>query len=120
MLAQSSKERETKREALLTQVERTVPTLQASGGKSEELATLAPEAVVALRDAGLFRLKLPAVMGGAEADPVTEMMVLEAIAYHDFSSGWCTMVGATAVASLDRSCRAPKRRLPVERALALQ
>jgi indole-3-acetate monooxygenase len=100
MLAQSSQERETKREALLTQVERIAPTLQASGGKSEELATLAPEAVAALREAGLFRLKLPAVMGGAEADPVTEMMVLEAIAYHDFSSGWCTMVGATAVASL--------------------
>ena len=100
MLAQSSQERKTKREALLTQVERIAPTLQASGGKSEELATLAPEAVAALRDAGLFRLKLPAVMGGAEADPVTEMMVLEAIAYHDFSSGWCTMVGATAVASL--------------------
>jgi indole-3-acetate monooxygenase len=100
MLAQSSKERETKREELLTQVERIAPTLQASGGKSEELATLAPEAVAALRDAGLFRLKLPAVMGGAEADPVTEMMVLEAIAYHDFTSGWCTMVGATAVASL--------------------
>lgn len=100
MLAQSSQERERKREALLTQVERIAPTLQASGGKSEELATLAPEAVAALRDAGLFRLKLPAMMGGAEADPVTEMMVLEAIAYHDFSSGWCTMVGATAVASL--------------------
>jgi indole-3-acetate monooxygenase len=100
MLAQSSKERETKREELLTQVERIASTLQASGGKSEELATLAPEAVAALRDAGLFRLKLPAVMGGAEADPVTEMMVLEAIAYHDFTSGWCTMVGATAVASL--------------------
>jgi indole-3-acetate monooxygenase len=39
-------------------------------------------------------------MGGAEADPVTEMLVLESIAYHDFTSAWCTMVGATAVASL--------------------
>ena len=39
-------------------------------------------------------------MGGAEADPITEMLVLEAIAYHDFTSGWCTMVGATAVGSL--------------------
>ena len=39
-------------------------------------------------------------MGGAEADPVAEMLVLEAIAYHDFTSSWCTMVGATAVGSL--------------------
>jgi indole-3-acetate monooxygenase len=100
MLAQSPKEQESKREDLLAHVERIAPTLQASGAKSEEIATLAPEAVAALRDAGLFRLKLPAVMGGAEADPVTEMLVLEAIAYHDFTSGWCTMVGATAVGSL--------------------
>jgi indole-3-acetate monooxygenase len=88
------------REALLAQVERISPILQSSGAKSEELATLAPEAVTALRDAGLFCLKLPAAVDGAEADPVTEMMVLEAIAYHDFTSGWCTMVGATAIASL--------------------
>ena len=100
MLAQSPKEQESKREALLAHVERIAPILQASGGKSEEIATLAPEAVAALRDAGLFRLKLPEVMGGAEADPVTEMMVLEAIAYNDFTSGWCTMVGATAIGSL--------------------
>lgn len=100
MLAQSPKEHESKREALLAHVERIAPILRASGGKSEEIATLAPEAVAALRDAGLFRLKLPEVMGGAEADPVTEMLVLEAIAYHDFTSGWCTMVGATAVGSL--------------------
>ena len=100
MLAQFPKEQETKREALLARVESIAPTLQASGGKSEELATLAPEAVTALRDAGLFQLKLPAVLGGAEADPVTEMRVLEEIAYHDFTSGWCTMVGATAVGSL--------------------
>jgi indole-3-acetate monooxygenase len=100
MLAKLPKEQETKRNALLAHVERIAPILQASGGKSEEIATLAPETVTALRDAGLFQLKLPAVMGGAEADPVTEMLVLEAIAYHDFTSGWCTMVGATAVASL--------------------
>ena len=100
MLAQFPKERETKREVLLAKVEQVAPILQASGGKSEEIATLAPEAVAALRDAGLFQLKLPAVIGGAEADPVTEMLVLEAIAYHDFTSGWCTMVGATGVASL--------------------
>src|SRR5215831_2363226 len=100
MPAQRQKEQEAKREALLAQVERIAPILQASGGKSEEIATLAPEAVAALRDGGLFQLKLAAVMGGAEADPVTEMLVLEAIAYHDFTSAWCTMVGATAVASL--------------------
>ena len=100
MLATFPRERLAKRQALLAQVERIAPVLRASGTKSEELATLAPEAVTALREAGLFQLKLPAATGGAEADPVTEMMVLEALAYHDFTSAWCTMVGATGVASL--------------------
>jgi len=94
------KEREAKREMLLELVESIGKMLQASGPKSEELTTLAPEAVQALRDTGMFQLKLAAIVGGAEADPVTEMEVLEALSYHDFTSAWCTMVGATAVASL--------------------
>jgi len=48
----------------------------------------------------LFSLKLNTALGGAEVDPLTEMMVFEAIAYHDFTSGWCAMVGATSVASM--------------------
>jgi alkylation response protein AidB-like acyl-CoA dehydrogenase len=94
------KERDAKQKFLLEQVERIGPILQASGAKSEELGTLAPEAVAALRDGGLFRLKLAATAGGAEADPLTEMLVLEGLAYHDLTSGWCTMVGATGIASL--------------------
>jgi alkylation response protein AidB-like acyl-CoA dehydrogenase len=94
------KDRDAKQNFLLEQVERIGPVLQASGGRSEELGTLAPEAVAALRDAGMFRLKLPATAGGAEADPLTEMLVLEGLAYHDLTSGWCTMVGATGIASL--------------------
>ncbi len=89
-----------RRKLLLDCVEAIAPTLRASGPKSEELGTLAPEAVQALRDNGLFRLKLCAELGGAEADPLTEMLVLERIAYHDFTSGWCTMVGATSIAGL--------------------
>src|SRR5215469_9580820 len=94
------KDRMLKRKALLDAVEKIAPVLQASSAKSEELGTLAPDAVAALRNAGIFKLKLCADMGGAEADPVTEMMVLEQLAYNDLTSGWCTMVGATAIASL--------------------
>ena len=64
MLAQSPKEQESKRKDLLARVEGIAQILQASGGKSEEVATLAPEAVAALRGAGLFQLKLPEVVGG--------------------------------------------------------
>jgi indole-3-acetate monooxygenase len=93
-------DRKLKRAALLEAVDKIAPILRASGPNSEELGTLSPDAVAALRGAGIFKLKLCSEMGGAEADPVTEMMVLEQLAYNDFTSGWCTMVGATAVASL--------------------
>jgi len=89
-----------KRKLLLDRVEKIGPILRESGPKSEELGTLAPEAVKALRDSGMFRLKLCAELGGAEADPITEMAVLENLAYHDFTSAWCTMVGATSLAGL--------------------
>jgi indole-3-acetate monooxygenase len=100
MIKDFPKDTVAKRAMLLDGVERISETLRASGPNSEELGTLAPEAVKALREAGMFRLKLAHEMGGAEADPVTEMLVLENLAYHDFTSGWCTMVGATGVASL--------------------
>jgi alkylation response protein AidB-like acyl-CoA dehydrogenase len=89
-----------KRSAILAKIQQIAPILDASGARSEELATLAPEAVTALRDAGMFRIKLSAERGGLEADPVTEILALEALAYHDFTSAWCTMVGTTAISSL--------------------
>ena len=42
------------------------------------------------------RLKLPTVVGGAEADPVTEMLVSRGWLITILPSAWCTMVGATA------------------------
>ena len=99
MIKTFPKERGANRALLLEAVDGIAETLRASGPRSEELGTLAPEAVKALRESGMFRLKLANEMGGAEADPVTEMLVLENLAYHDLSSGWCTMVGATAIAS---------------------
>ena len=101
------KDRAAKRKMLLEGVDSIAETLRTSGPKSEELGTLAPEAVKALRDAGMFRLKLAHEMGGAEADPVTECMVLENLAYHDLTSGWCTMVGATGIASLGTFLKPP-------------
>jgi alkylation response protein AidB-like acyl-CoA dehydrogenase len=100
MITEFPTDRAAKRAMLLDAVGGIGETLRASGPKSEELATLSPDAVAALRDAGIFRMKLVKELGGGEVDPVTEMMVLEELAYHDLTSAWCTMVGATAIASL--------------------
>ena len=90
-------ERHDKRRFLLDAVESVRDVVAASADESERLGTLVPDAVVAIRDAGLFKLKLPLSLGGAEADPVTQIEVIEALAYIDASAGWCVMIGATSI-----------------------
>ena len=53
-----------------------------------------PASVVeALRSAGVFRILAPREVGGAEADPVTFLRLVEAAAYADGSVGWCALIG---------------------------
>jgi hypothetical protein len=59
------KERKANRALLLEAVDGIAATLSESGPRSEELGTLAPAAVKALRESGMFRLKLANEMGGA-------------------------------------------------------
>ncbi len=66
--------------------------------EDEQNCTLSAKTVTALEEAGMFRLKLPAVLGGAEADPATQILVLEELTYANIAAGWCAMVGATAAA----------------------
>jgi len=90
-----SADRADTRRALLEAVERVRATVAAGADEAERLRTLPPTTVAALRDSGLLGLKLPAVLGGAEADPVTQIEVIEALTAVDASAGWCLMVGAT-------------------------
>jgi alkylation response protein AidB-like acyl-CoA dehydrogenase len=87
-------EREEKRRALLRAVGDVRGVLAAGADEAERLRTLPPASVAALRDSGLLALKLPAVLGGAEADPMTQLEVIEAVSYIDGSAGWCLFIGA--------------------------
>ena len=79
-----------KRRALLEAVEGVREILESHAEESESRGTLAHEAVDALDQSGLLRLKLPIVLGGAEADPVTQMDVIEAVTRIHPSAGLCT------------------------------
>ncbi len=72
-------------------------TLEAGTQEGEETATLPRASVDALYKSGLLRLKLPHVLGGAEADLVTQLDVLEAVSEIDPSAGWCLMIGAASL-----------------------
>jgi alkylation response protein AidB-like acyl-CoA dehydrogenase len=84
--------------ALLDAVERVRDVVAVHADEAERIGTLPAATVAALYDSGLLTLKLPAVLAGAEADPTTQIDVIEALSAIDASAGWCLMVGATTVA----------------------
>ena len=88
-----------KRQALLNAVHQTKDAIETHFKESEEQGHLSQATADALLAAGLLGLKLPLELGGAEADPVTQMMVISELANIDTSAAWCTMVSATNVGS---------------------
>ena len=84
---------ETLRSTLLAQVDSVRETLLAGVAASEAGRTLAPESVAALRDAGMFKLKLPRELGGLEPDPMLQVEIIEALSYLDASTGWNVCIG---------------------------
>jgi len=82
------------RAELLAGIERHRGEFEAAGDQAEELRTLPPDAVAALRSLGLFWLKTPAELGGTPLPPVEFCDVIEELAYTDVSTAWASMIGA--------------------------
>lgn len=59
---------------------------------AEAERTLPRDTVDALRSSGLTRFKGPTEVGGFEADPLTQVEVLERVARADGAAGWCLAI----------------------------
>ena len=90
-------DREAKRRVLMDAVENVRDVLEAGAEEGEATGTLPQSSVDALYESGLLRLKMPWVLGGAEADLVTQLDVLEAVCEIEPSAGWCLMIGAASM-----------------------
>jgi indole-3-acetate monooxygenase len=69
-----------------------------AGARSAEIErnrTLPVDLVAELAAAGVFRLWVPADLGGAEATVADGLAVIEELAYHDGATGWCVMIAMT-------------------------
>ncbi len=89
-----------KRKVLLETVDAMREILSAGAEKAEAIATLPKSTIQALYETGLLSLKLPWVLGGAEADLLTQLDVFEAVSYLDTSAGWCLMIGSASLGRL--------------------
>jgi alkylation response protein AidB-like acyl-CoA dehydrogenase len=87
-------------------IARIADVIQASAPANEALGRLVPEVVDRLHEQRLFRVLLPAVYGGEEADPVTWFRTMEAIARRDASTAWC--VGQINGCAMTASAVAPE------------
>lgn len=65
------------------------PLIAAAAEEIERGRELPASVVAALSGKGLFRLLQPRSLGGAELDPMSYVRVVEEIARHDASTGWC-------------------------------
>lgn len=63
--------------------------------QAERERRLSSELVGELAAAGLFRLCVPARVGGLEAPPTTLIDCVQALARGDGAAGWCVAIGAT-------------------------
>ena len=87
-------ERIAERERMLTAARSVADVVEAGAEEAERQRTLPQTTLDALTGAGLFSLMVPQVLGGAEADPITQVEVSEEVARADGSAGWCLMIGA--------------------------
>lgn len=72
--------------------------IQACADRTEDASELAPEAIRALEDSGVFELMAPAALGGMEAHPRDVIEALRKLSYLDGSTGWHCQAAMTGVA----------------------
>jgi alkylation response protein AidB-like acyl-CoA dehydrogenase len=70
------------------------PRLRAAAPEIERAGRLPDEIVKAMQQAGVFGLTMSHSMGGPEADPMTQLEVVEALSVGDGSAGWVAMIGS--------------------------
>ena len=76
------------RKELLAGVESIAPVVAEHTAACEALGRLDEPTIAALRSTRLLGLYAPRELGGVEANPVTVLMVLEALARIDASTSW--------------------------------
>jgi alkylation response protein AidB-like acyl-CoA dehydrogenase len=83
------------RAEVLARADALAPEFRARAAEGETNRTMPADLAAKVKKAGLFRLSLPASLGGWEADPITIFEVIEKLCYADGSAGWTTLIGTS-------------------------
>jgi hypothetical protein len=105
------KEEELIHKELLAEVESIAPVVAEHAGASEALGRLDESAMAALRSTRLLQFATPRELGGLGAnDPVTQLLVFEAMARIDASTSWTWGFSPVQAHWLGRTCRPLRQR----------
>ncbi len=78
---------------------RLAPGIAARAADTEAQRRLPADLAAEIAEAGLFRMAVPARLGGAEASPADIIETLMILGEADAATGWCTMIAATTALS---------------------
>ena len=81
---------------ILELVRKLAPQVAARADETAKLRRLPADLVSDLKDAGAFRMPMPAAWGGPEMSPRAQNEVVEILSSADPSAGWCVMIGSDA------------------------
>jgi len=81
------------RHQLLETIEQLRGLIEEHADSAEQTTRLAQPVVDAFIKHDLFRIAVPASLGGLEVDYLTELLVFEAVAQIDGATGWCVFLG---------------------------
>lgn len=73
------------------------PLVRDAAPKAEAERCLPENVALAMAEAGLYRVATPVAYGGADASPLTQIEVIEAISEADGATGWNLMIGIEAL-----------------------
>jgi alkylation response protein AidB-like acyl-CoA dehydrogenase len=90
--------------SVLERVRALRPRIMERAGEMERNAVLDDQIVLALADAGVFRLMSPTIVGGLDAAPATVIDVLSDLSYADGSTAWVSMATMTATGLIGAYC----------------
>ncbi|HET8648205.1 MAG TPA: acyl-CoA dehydrogenase family protein, partial [Vicinamibacteria bacterium] len=79
---------------LLAAARALIPAIEAVRDRLDVDCRLPDELIRAMAEAGLFRMAVPACLGGLEVDPFTLSDVIEELSYADGAVGWVVAIGA--------------------------
>jgi indole-3-acetate monooxygenase len=89
---------------MLETARRMTPLIESEATAAEAAGRMTQPVVDAFTESGLFALMVPAALGGAEADVVTTLEVLEEVCRADGSTGWSLLANVTSTAFAAAYC----------------